>query len=41
MALDRAKLGWTLVAWAFFLSVGSLTLVPIILMVVGSVLYNI
>lgn len=40
MVLDKNKIGWLLIAWAFFLTVGAVGLtVPFVLMVLGTILY--
>lgn len=40
MVIDKTRIAWLLIAWAFYLSVGSVGLtVPFFLMVVGTILY--
>jgi hypothetical protein len=40
MVLDRGRIAWLLIAWAFYLSVGTIGLtIPMALMVVGTILY--
>lgn len=40
MVIDKGRIAWLLIAWAFFLSVASVGLnVPTVLMAVGTILY--
>lgn len=40
MVLDKGRIAWLLIAWAFYLSIGSVGLtIPFVLMVIGTVLY--
>ena len=37
---NKDKIAWLLVAWAFYLSIGTVSLtVPFVLMVIGTILY--
>lgn len=40
MVLDKGRIAWLMIAWAFYLSVGTVGLgIPFVLMIVGTILY--
>lgn len=40
MVFDKGRIAWLLIAWAFYLSIGSVGLtVPFVLLVIGTILF--
>ena len=40
MVIDKGRIAWLLIAWAFYLSIGTVALsVPFVLLVIGTILY--
>lgn len=40
MVFDKGRIAWLLIAWAFYLSVGTVGLtIPFVLLVIGTILY--
>lgn len=41
MVLDKTRVGWLLIAWAFFmvLALSMPIIIPLVLMIIGTILY--